>query len=417
MMRYISLFIFIAFFCSISVVSYAEDTTPTRAPEQSNSDDSSEDSSSTSGNSSQLQEWEAKKKEAQRKLDEIIKQKNTLSSQIDYMDTQIYLTELRTEEMQLRIEKTEKEIDTLENRIDGLDSSLDGLSRTLLDRVADTYKQRNVSLIEYVLDSGNANDFFGKVKYRKTAQENNQKLLFQVQQTKSNFQDQRTLRERKIQELASLQDQLASEKVNLEQQQDQKTQLLSATQNDESTYRNLIAEAERQIAGFKTFVQSTGVGLIPAGSLGTGEGGWYLSQRDSRWASNFMGGSSETILDVGCFITSISMVFRSYGYDMTPPVLASNQSFFLPRSAYMYIPSRFNGSWPGGKNYKNIGSGEIAGYLERGVPVIAGVRGASHYIVLKKANGSDYVMNDPIYGPDLNVSDYYSLSGPFGVFE
>lgn len=367
--------------------------------------------------SNELEEWKRKKEEAERKLEETLEQKNTLSSQIEYMDTQIYLTELKTKETEAIIEKTQNEIDTLDTRISGLDSSLDGLSRTLLDRIADNYKQRNVSFIEYFFDSQSANDFFGKVKYRKTAQENNQKLLFQVQQTKSNFQEQKDLRQRKKDELAKLQDILDVQKVELQSQQEQKEQLLEVTQNDEATYRQLITEAERQIDSFRSFVQTTGVGTISAGSLGAGEGGWYLSQRDSRWASNRMGNSNESILDVGCFITSISMVFRSYGYDMTPVTIASNPSFFLTRTAYMYIPSRFNGSWPGGKGYKNVSRSELGSYLDRGVPVIAGVQGASHYVVLKKMEDGEFIMNDPIYGPDLKVSEYYTLSGPFGIFE
>jgi hypothetical protein len=150
---------------------------------------------------------------------------------------------------------------------------------------------------------------------------------------------------------------------------------------------------------------------------GPGEGGWYLSQRDERWAGTTMGNSGETILDVGCFITSISMVMRFYGADYYPSLIATSPSFFVPGTAYLYVPSTFNGSWPNGKNYKNISYGEIDSYLGRNVPVIAGVRGSSHYVVLKKVQGGEYIMNDPIYGPDLKVSDHYSLSGPYGVFE
>lgn len=411
----ISLVFLILFFSSYSVLGQDESSELTPEPTRSASETSSSSSSDKAS-------WEEKKRDAERKLEETLKQKNTLSSQIEYMDTQIYLTELKTEQTQVKIDETQEEIDTLGNRIEGLDSSLDDLSRTLLNRVADNYKQRSVSLIEYLLDSQNANDFFGKMKYQKTAQENNQKLLFQVQQTKSNFQEQKKLRERKKEELASLQETLQLQQTELNRQQESKEQLLAVTQSDEATYRNLIAEAERQIASFKSFVVSSGVNTISAGALGTGEGGWYLSQRDERWAGVTMGSSSETVLNVGCFITSIAMVFRSYGYDMTPVTLANNTSLFVPRTAYTYHPSRFNGGWPGGKNYKNITAGEVASYINRGVPVIANVYasaaiGGEHYIVLKKVDGNSYIMNDPIYGPDKRVSDYYTLKGIYGVFE
>ncbi len=400
-------------FVSIASPVQADET----EDEETETEESAEETEDDNPNRDQINEWEEKKRDAERKLEETLQEQDSLSNEIDRMDTEIYLTELHILETEARIEKTEKEMETLDGRIDGLDTSLDDLSETLISRIAESYKHQNVSLITLLFDADNANSLLEKLQYQQAAQNHNQQLLIEVQQAKLNFQDQKTLREKKRAELASLQETLAVQQSELQNQRGQREQLLAVTQNNESTYRNLIAEADRQIAAFQNFVQSTGVGKIEAGSLGTGEGGWYLSQRDSRWASNVMGSSRMSILDVGCFITSISMVFRSYGFDMNPMTLATNPNFFLPRSAYMYIPSRFNGSWPGGKNYKNISAGQIPDYLSRGVPVISGVNGGSHYIVLKKQEGGEYIMNDPIYGPDLKVSEYYGLSGPFGIFE
>ncbi|PJE62066.1 hypothetical protein COU87_01270 [Candidatus Roizmanbacteria bacterium CG10_big_fil_rev_8_21_14_0_10_39_12] len=211
---------------------------------------------------------------------------------------------------------------------------------------------------------------------------------------------------------------LSTQQKSLEQQRSAKTTFLEVTQNDEKKYEALLEEARRQITAFKSFVQTTGASIIPADSLGTGEGGWYLSQRDERWATSAMGNSNESVLGVGCLITSISMVMKHDGVgNFNPTNISSNSNYFVPGTAYMYTPSKFNGSWPNGKSYRNISYSEISSYLERNIPVISGVRGASHYVVLKKSDGGDFIMNDPIYGPDKKVSDYYSLSGPYGVFE
>lgn len=405
----------------------ADSTTPTDPEANNDSEDSSGDSSSdepaVNSSGETRSDLEEKKREYEAKLDEAREQSNTLSSQIDYMDTQIYLAETKTEQTEARIEKTEEEIDKLGDRIEGLDSSLDDLSRLLLDRVTDSYKQRSVTLFDFLLDNESANDFFGQIKYYKTAQENNQKLLFQVQQTKSNFQQQKTLREKKKEDLDKLRQTLEIQRAELERQQQSKERLLSVTRNDEALYQQLIEEAERRIAAFNSFVQSTGVGTISAGSLGTGEGGWYLSQRDERWAGSLIGNSSANIFNVGCFITSISMVFRAYGYDMTPVTLATRGELFVPGSADMYHPSNFNGSWPGGKTYRNIsGRDAVASMVNNGVPVIAEVFASEsptgrHYIVLKRVEDGDFIMNDPIYGPDLSVSDYYTFTGVYGIFQ
>ncbi len=397
-------FIFLFLATQSFALVYAEDPMPTPTP------------TSTSENNGARQEIEKKIAEYESKLSDIRSQKNTLSAQIQYMDTQINITGLRISETEQRIKKTEKEIDTLGTKINGLDSSLNKLSASMLERIQADYKSRQASLMDIVLDSGNVSSLLNRVKYYDLARERNQKILMQVQEAKLNFEKQKDLREKRIKELDVLQDTLKSQQTELVTQQGSKRTLLQVTQSDESNYARMLEDARRQLAAFKQFVQSTGLGVVGANSLGTGEGGWYLSQRDERWASTLMGSSNETILDVGCFITSISMVMRKDGVDYTPLNIARDSKYFLPGSAYMYLPSAFNGSWPNGKNYHNITYGQINDYLSRGIPVIAGVKGSSHYVVLKKDDGG-YVMNDPIYGPDKKVADYYSLSGPYGVFE
>ncbi len=384
----------------------AQDTTVTPTPTEGQSQDQ------------RRSELQKKIEEYEQKLSEVRSQKNTLSAQIEYMDTQLYIAELRINQTEAKITETEKEIDVLGTRITNLDSSLDQLSETLLQRIVAGYKNRSATTLDILLDSTNVSKLVNRLKYYQLARDRNQKALLQVQEAKSNFEEQKDLREKKAEQLASLKQTLDTQKQEMSRQQDEKRILLTATQNDEAKYSSLLEEARRQIAAFKSFVRITGAGVISADGLGTGEGGWYLSQRDERWAGALMGSSSETVLDVGCFITSIAMVMRHDGVGgFTPLELSSNPKYFVPGTAYMYIPSNFNGSWPNGKSYRNISSGQISEYLDKGVPVIAGVRGSSHYVVLKKVDGSDYIMNDPIYGPDKKVSDYYSLSGPYGVFE
>lgn len=434
MKKYVVLILaFILVFIQVVSVTYGQESdNEEQSQEEQSENESQEETENEEDNSAEDEErkneLENQIEEYEVKLQEARERSNTLSSQIGYLDTQMNLTELKIQQTEDEIVRTEEEINTLGTRIEDLDGSMDNLSVLLLNRIVDSYKQREVSVFDVILDSDSANNLVNQYKYLKRIQDNNQKILFQVQKTKSNFEQQKTIRENKKVELDNLQVQLAAQKEDLAVQQSSKQQLLSVTQNDEATYQRLIEEAERQIASFKSFVASTGVGTIAANSLGTGEGGWYMSQRDERWAGQRMGASSESVLDVGCFITSIAMVMKYYGHDYTPTIMSSNPKYFsggsqsacFPTSyptAYACIPSRFNGSWPGGKNYKNISRDKITEYVERGVPVIAGVNGSSHYIVIKQKEDENFIMNDPIYGPDLIVSDYYSLSGPYGVFE
>lgn len=362
----------------------------------------------------QKKEIEKKIQLYQSKLDEARSQKNTLSSQIQYMDARIYLTGLQVIETEKKIISTQKEIETLSSKIEGLDTSLDFLSRTLVQHVVAGYKGRATSIFDVVLNSSNATQLVNGVQYLKLTQDNNQKLLVHVQEAKLNFEEQKTLREKKKLELDTLSKQLAQQKVDLDVQKVNKQRLLEITKNDESTYSKLLEDARKQLAGFKSFVQTAGGGVIAANAFGTGNGGWYYSQRDARWAGVRMGDSNDSVLEVGCLITDIAMIMKKDGANMTPADIAANSNYFFSNTAFMLHPSRF--SWPNGKSYVNVSTGSIDDELKNGRPVIVGVyHGAygTHYIVLKELSGSDYIINDPYYGPDKKFSELYSKSSIF----
>lgn len=201
---------------------------------------------------------EKKISEYQSKLQEIKQQKNTLSSQIQYMDTQIYLTSLQINQTEQKIESTGKEIDLLGSRIDGLDQSLDYLSKQLIERIIISYKKKPLSLFSLILDNKNANDFLNQVKYLKATRDNNQKLLYTVQETKTNAEEQKKLREEKKVELDKLNENLEQQKVDLDNQKLTKQRILADTQNDERTYQSLLAKAQAEYAAIQGIVSGAG---------------------------------------------------------------------------------------------------------------------------------------------------------------
>lgn len=209
-------------------------------------------------NSSQS-ELEKKIEEYQQKLTEIRQEKNTLSSQIQYMDTQIYLTQLRIEDTEKKVIQTQKEIETLGSRIEGLDSSLNYLTKLLLEKVIEGYKQRSLSIIDYLLNTNNAEDFLAKVKYLKTTQNNNQKIVVQVQQAKINFEEQKKLREEKVAQLDNLKAQLDIHNQELNNQKSAKQRLLAETKNSETIYQRLLEQARAEFAAIQGIIAGAGI--------------------------------------------------------------------------------------------------------------------------------------------------------------
>ena len=371
------------------------------------------------------QSVEDKIKEYEKKLTDIRQQKNTLSTQIQEMDTQMYLTGLTIQRSEQKIVATQSEIEKLSSRIDNLDSSLAVLSKLLLRQIAKSYKTRSVSLVELLFETKDMNDLANKVKYLRSSQNNNQKLLVQVQEAKSSYEEQKVVREQKKQELDQLIVSLNSQKVALKNQQMQKQKLLVDTNNDETVYQNLLAQARAQLSAFSTFFQSSGANsVIEPDGLGKGADGNYFSQRDKRWAYNIIGNSRTdcgypghpcTVLEAGCLLSSIAMTLKSKGVNITPLDIATNLSNFDGNTALMSL------ALPGLGNRVKIYSAsqgfgslsDVDSQLNQGY-VIAGINygpcqyNSDHFVVLTKKEGNEYKMYDPIHGPDINFSSHYS---------
>jgi peptidoglycan hydrolase CwlO-like protein len=345
--------------------------------------------------------------QCQQKVSDLRSQINSLSSQIQYMDTQIYLTTLKIKETEEKIDKTEKEIELLGERIEGLDKSLDYLSQLLLIKIIKGYKSRQATLLNLILDSGNFSDLVSRIKYLKATQENNQKLLIQVQRTKLNFEEQKKLREEKMVELDNLKKILNSQKIDLENQQKAKKNLLVATQNDEQVYQNLLDKARRELAGFSAFVQAAGGGLT---SFGNGSNGWYYTQRDPQWGNMLLPGSSYSLLLAGCAVTSVAMVCRSYGQAITPATIVSDPSRFIGGDLWnwAFSCSGKTTEWVGNSydRVKEIVKDNKPVILRLVAPSVSGL----HFIVAYgwDEGKNDFKIHDPYYGPDKLFSERYS---------
>ncbi|MCR4329745.1 MAG: C39 family peptidase [Candidatus Roizmanbacteria bacterium] len=355
-----------------------------------------------------------------KQVNDLGQQRNTLTKQIQYMDSQIYLTELNIQENQQSVERIKKEITSLGERIGELNSTLTHISETTTDKIRAMYKRQRRNPMLSTLASDNLTTLLRSVQYLKRTQENDRNILLRLQDTKVNFNEQKTLREEKETELNILNDQLASYKISLAAQQRDKEVILSETQNDEKTYQQILSRARTQISAFKTSAVNSGVGgVIGANSLGTGDGSYY-SQRDERWAYTNIGNSSESIGSVGCLVTSVAMVLKSKGTDVTPTDIAANSCYFdLCTTAYM----KFSVDLPGGHRRfssfsGNISTSDINNKLDGGEPVIVGLYpswGGQHFIVLKKVDGDDWMMYDPLFGPNIKFSEHYTKDKIFSA--
>src|SRR3989338_10833471 len=203
--------------------------------------------------------------ELTRKLEETRSKKVTLANQIAFMDNQISLTTLRIQETTVKIGEMEKEIEKLKERIGILEQSLTTVSELLIDRIQANYKSGVVLPYYALLQSDGFSELISRSKYLRLVQAHDTKLLFEVQATKADFEQQKQLFEQKKAELDHLQAQLEQQKVSLNQQKVYKEALLTVTRSDEKRYQDLLLQARSEQAAFEKSIRQAIVQLKEIG--------------------------------------------------------------------------------------------------------------------------------------------------------
>lgn len=191
---------------------------------------------------------EAKIKELEQKLSQTQTTAKTLKSEISKLDNQIELTSLRIEQTEIELAKLEQEIEALGGRIDRIRGTLSTQSDKVLTRIATTYKNGRVSPFDLFLSTNDFSKFLARYKYLKTIQQNDRKILGQLQTTKSSYTNQKETLEDKKLEAEKLKASLDALQATLIRQKKEKENLLVITKNDERTYQALLAQARAEQA-------------------------------------------------------------------------------------------------------------------------------------------------------------------------
>ena len=345
----------------------------------------------------------------QNKLSQLAGQEQTLSSQIAVMDTQITLTQARIYATEQQISDLTLDIDTASKKIDDLQVSVDDQTKVLMNRVVATYEVGSIQPMQILLTSTNVADFLKRLNYLKIAQEHDKKALYDMTQAKNNYENQKNIYEDKKKQVEALKAQLDAYTTQLNQEKTQKQQLLVQTQGSEATYERLLSQARAQLAGFKNFVTAQGGASILTNQTVCDGWGCYYNQRDSQWGTIGINGTSTSIAEAGCLMTSMAMVYTHYGHHVTPLDVNIGSNFF---SSTAYLLKSISVA---GTSSSRV-STAIDSTLSSGDPVIVGISYdggpiADHFVVLISGSGGNYMMNDPFTpnGHNIPFTSHYSL--------
>lgn len=182
-------------------------------------------------------------KELQQKISDAQNKERTLAGEIKSMDASINLTTLQVKETEVKISTLGKEIEELGGKITTLEGTLSQLSKVLITRMIAGYKTRSVSPVELLLTSNGVTDLIKRTKYIELVQEHDHKVLTDVQIAKTDYGEQKDVREEKKVQQEKLKKDLLAQQQKLATQKKQKESLLTQTKNDEATYQRLLAQA------------------------------------------------------------------------------------------------------------------------------------------------------------------------------
>ena len=196
--------------------------------------------------------------EYERQIEGLQKQADSLNKEISLMDRQIKITTLRISQSEVEIKALKAEIEVLSGKITRLDGSLDTLSRILLSRVAETYKKGRLDPVALLLSSKSFSEFITQYRFLQAVQAHDREMLLAMEQTRTSYDEQKQLKEKKQADLEELQKQLESQKKQLDTQVADRKRLLDETKGKEANYQKLLAAAREELEAILGILEGKG---------------------------------------------------------------------------------------------------------------------------------------------------------------
>lgn len=173
-------------------------------------------------------------------------ERESMTAQVVYLSSRVELTINKIEAAKTKINQLEVEIKNISDKIDNLETSLTKITSLFLDRIVATYKYGEISYLNLLINTNKLSELVNRYKYAQVIQAHDRRILFQLQNSKVNFQEQKKLREDKKLELAELKKQLEKEEITLAKQKRDKEVFLEVTRNSEKIYKQNLEAAQRE---------------------------------------------------------------------------------------------------------------------------------------------------------------------------
>lgn len=401
--KFFSFAIAIFFLITSSIFVHAQTATPSPTPDPK-----------------AVSDLQQKISELEGKVSELKSEEQTLSSQIETMDNQIQLTEYRINATEQQITDLTLDIDSATKRMTNLEASLHDVTKTLINRIVATYQMGYASPIQIFMNSSDVSDLISRANYLRIVQEHDKQLLYDTQQARNDYANQKSIFEDKKKRIEGLQEQLEAYSKDLDAQKVDKKRLLAETQGNEATYQSLLSQAKAQLAGFSNFAIIQGGATLLSNQTSCDDWGCYYNQRDSQWGASPLNGTHYSLASDGCLVTSMAMIYTHFGHrSVTPQTINSISSNFAS-----YYPAYLNFTITADGATSSRVSTALDSELSAGRPVIVGISYdggpiADHFLVIVSGSSGNYTMKDPFTpgGNNIPFTSKYSVGSIRNVYK
>lgn len=195
---------------------------------------------------SQIQEMEKKIAEYQTMIKEAGTQGNTLKNEIYRMETQIKKLETEVKLTQTKISEASLKIQGLASDISTQNIELEKQKNNISQILQQIYEYDQNSPIELILSNANFSDFLSQAQYAANLQEGVQQKLASIKKLKAQLEEQKTESEIQKTNLEDLKKQLNGKTSVLDNQKDDKADLLTTTKNQEKIYQASLTTLQKQ---------------------------------------------------------------------------------------------------------------------------------------------------------------------------
>ncbi len=197
-----------------------------------------------------------------KKLDEEIKtyadladkssrEAQTLNNYIKTLDNQVKSTSADIRKSQSSIDKTSLQIKQILNEITGNEEKIARLRSGIKESVINQYKLDKVSIIENFLAEKNIMASIKEIEFLKIVQQNIQNSITDIFQIKKILEKDKTYEQIRKEDLEIEKEKLKTKQTSLNIVKDEQKKELTITKNQESNFKNILAERKKQKEAFE----------------------------------------------------------------------------------------------------------------------------------------------------------------------